>query len=698
MNKKKLSVVMAGAMLASSVSPVLAATESELDTSKLGSLVEKVQEKLTSERFTEGTGDTEAGKSVYGIKINNDATINATIDALTVKGSEEELRKALQELFKGLSAGDKVYIYSKGFTTDENGNVVSVKTTTPVYTNDEVISSLATTIAGQLMPSSSTNIIAQTGDVAFADGKISIKFQSGVKFTAKNIEGYEFDDKTNTLYITAGNEKLDFENYLNAAGEKVKLADSTNASDVKGFAKVASTSSPITDELIETVKITGTQYNYKTEDLYDGLMLTTEGHDLLSLVKEVRNDKGSKAAQTTAVIKNLSGTVTYQAGKNIDLSKINSEYGFVLVVTDAFGKTTEYTVKGAEKQTEILASWLNTELAKVDILAGDNRYETAVSIAKEQAQVGNFEAKDTSNIVLVNGNSLVDGLSAASLASAVTYKNGGTAGTDAAAPILLTEADELPKATRNYLIELIGDKTINKVKTTIHLVGGKSVLTRELEKELEGYGFKVVRYGGDNREETSLKVAEKVNKNFTNGAFVVGANGEADAMSIAGVSAATQTPIIVSKNGGLSTDAIDELTDKSVTVIGGENSVSEEVYTELKEEAAAVRRISGENRQATNAAIIKEFYYANGVNAAKSVIVAKDGKGNNTELVDALTAANLAAQTNAPVVLAKSSLSDEQLDALQLRAKSAESLYQVGIGVATSVMETVAGNLGLLNK
>ena len=41
MNKKKLSVVMAGAMLASSVSPVLAATESELDTSRLGSLVKK---------------------------------------------------------------------------------------------------------------------------------------------------------------------------------------------------------------------------------------------------------------------------------------------------------------------------------------------------------------------------------------------------------------------------------------------------------------------------------------------------------------------------------------------------------------------------------------------------------------------------------------------------------------------------------
>ena len=66
--------------------------------------------------------------------------------------------------------------------------------------------------------------------------------------------------------------------------------------------------------------------------------------------------------------------------------------------------------------------------------------------------------------------------------------------------------------------------------------------------------------------------------------------------------------------------------------------------------------------------------------------------------MDALTAANLAAQTNAPVVLAKSSLTDAQIDALNLRAKSADSLYQVGIGVERSVVETIASNLGLLNK
>ena len=114
--------------------------------------------------------------------------INAKIDALTVAGKEEELRIALQEAFKDLTADDKVEIWSKGTAKDEKGNLVSQALTTPVYTAAEKKLQLATTIAAQLMPSSSTNIIAQSSDVAFANGKISIKFQSGVKFNADNIE------------------------------------------------------------------------------------------------------------------------------------------------------------------------------------------------------------------------------------------------------------------------------------------------------------------------------------------------------------------------------------------------------------------------------------------------------------------------------------------------------------------------------
>ena len=716
MNKKKLSVVMAGAMLASSVAPVLAATESEVDTSRLGGLVESIYEKITTGKVF-ADGDELAGKSVYYVKVNGkDAEYKTAsgdivvIKDLSVKtdADKEALRLALQEAFKGLTAGDKVEIYSHGFREDKDGKIWSKEEeVTPKYTLKTIADNVA---LEKEIKDTFAKLNLNYSPISEADGaKFDTSKEGELRITfAKKLDltkmsGYtvenskKLDTVGDTLVLKAGDVELDFTHfYGNSNDTPIKFAATTTRAVVKGFPKVEAKADEIKDILEETIKITGVQHNYKTEELYDGLMLTTTGHELLSLVKDVRRD-GKK--DTTAVIKDLYGKA-YSKGDTINLEKKDGEFGFILIVKDAFGKTTEYTVKGAEKQTNILASWLNNELAKVDILAGDNRYETAVSIAKEQVGlVGTGTDRNNGfidNIVLVNGKSLVDGLSAAPLAAKLTAGNGIYK--DIAAPVLLSESDELPRATKLYLKELQANKIIgNNKKATIHLVGGTTVLTRNLERELEDLGFVVKRYNGANREETSLKVAEAVG---TKGKelFVVGAEGEADAMSIAGVASREKAPIIVSKKGGLTYDALKALEDEKVTVLGGEKSVSSEDFEAIKEEASAVRRISGENRQGTNAAIIKTFYYNSGVNTSKSVIVAKDGKGNNGQLVDALTAANLGAQTNAPVVLATSSLSEDQLDALQLRGKSADSLYQVGIGVERPVVETIASKLGLLNK
>ena len=49
MNKKKLSVVMAGAMLATTVAPIMAATtDTEVQASELGLLIGKVRETLSA--------------------------------------------------------------------------------------------------------------------------------------------------------------------------------------------------------------------------------------------------------------------------------------------------------------------------------------------------------------------------------------------------------------------------------------------------------------------------------------------------------------------------------------------------------------------------------------------------------------------------------------------------------------------------
>ena len=70
----------------------------------------------------------------------------------------------------------------------------------------------------------------------------------------------------------------------------------------------------------------------------------------------------------------------------------------------------------------------------------------------------------------------------------------------------------------------------------------------------------------------------------------------------------------------------------------------------------------------------------------------------NLELVDALAAANMAAEKDAPIVLATDSISKEQENALLLNAKNSLALYQVGHGVSRDVVKTIAKNLGLTNS
>ncbi len=335
-------------------------------------------------------------------------------------------------------------------------------------------------------------------------------------------------------------------------------------------------------------------------------------------------------------------------------------------------------------------------------LAGEDRYETAVKIAEEYAGLtsNNISSADGNvNIVMVNGNSLVDGLAAAPLASSLSESNGYKA------PILLTKKDTLPSSTSKYLKRVLKNVLIGKInKVTIHLVGGESVLSNDLEKELRNLDCKIVRYNGKNREETSLKVAEKVyklNNDMNNNiadSFVVGADGEADAMSIASVASKVKTPIIVSKKGGISEDATTSLYNKNVVVVGGKSVFTNDELTSLKADAKSVIRIAGENRKDTNALIISKYYKNEFIGPAKSVIIAKDGQNNKDELIDALAAANMAAVKDAPILLATDSLSKSQINALELNAKESYGLFRIGKGISRDVIKTVAVCLGLSNR
>ncbi|MEI4437274.1 cell wall-binding repeat-containing protein, partial [Streptococcus anginosus] len=92
------------------------------------------------------------------------------------------------------------------------------------------------------------------------------------------------------------------------------------------------------------------------------------------------------------------------------------------------------------------------------------------------------------------------------------------------------------------------------------------------------------------------KIADVTNANIEN-AFVVGATGEADAMSISGKAAELKTPIIVSGFEGLSEETLDELDGVNVTVLGGDASVSDAEYETIDAVAGSIKRISGSDRK-----------------------------------------------------------------------------------------------------
>ena len=799
MNKKKLSVVMAGAMLATTVAPVMAATTSEESANQLGLLIGKVRDILESKKFSDNEkrntitvgGNTVklSGKSVYYVKING--VENTAITDATAKGGMA-LQEALQTALGNLAPGTTVEIWSRGFVTEGSGDneqifATELKTN---YSKEDMAdtSNLVKTINNIPTATNNKKILADSNAVTVVPNQsvtINLQEKSGVA--------------SGKIVIKPGDKVLDFTQYLNNSGNATKIDNDNpaNPSDFHGFPKKSVNAitdyQPVADSLYETINITGTAPNtFKTSDLFNGVMLTTEGHDLLTKIEESANPTvaTSKIARTeeAPVAPNKNGaeqtpeqksgasqgtpessketektnekasgsqaqdpkvTTSQNQGSNVNTqnqgSSVNTgsqpqtkettapeaksapakkgsvvfstigtnsvnistlnynlpkssdgTYGFNIALTDANSNVTNYVVKGDKKDTTILLNWLLTQNPKVDILAGENRYETAVKVAEKYANENNPFADGKGDVVMVNGNSLVDGLSASPLAASLN------------APMLLTESNRIPKATADYLKKLSGEATVGDLSgIKIHLVGGTAVISKELERELKSYGFTVDRFNGKNREDTSMKVAKKVieEKGNTTSAFVVGAEGEADAMSIASVASSSKisasgnkiTPIIVSNKNGLSDDALSSFNNKAITIVGGEAVVSKSEYNNIKEAVGtngSVSRVAGENRQETNAKVIN-IYYKGAFGKDTDVLVAKDGQRNKMELVDALTVSNLAALNNSPIVLATNKLAKSQINALELNAKQANALYQVGHGVSLNVVKTIANNLGL---
>jgi putative cell wall-binding protein len=230
-----------------------------------------------------------------------------------------------------------------------------------------------------------------------------------------------------------------------------------------------------------------------------------------------------------------------------------------------------------------------------DRLAGNDRYGTAADIA-----VDSFGTSD--NVLLANGVRFPDALSGNYLAGAL------------GAPILLTDQNTLPQATRDAFTRL-GAKTVT-------ILGGTAAVSAAVEAELRTMGLTINRVAGVDRYETSRAVAEEPgNENVgtvgTSGRTAILASGQnfADALAAGPLAYAADLPVILTEPGELSDaarQALENLNIDHVLIAGGTAAVSAAVETEVRtlNEGTTTQRLQGNTRRET-AVEIANFAVAN---------------------------------------------------------------------------------------
>lgn len=231
------------------------------------------------------------------------------------------------------------------------------------------------------------------------------------------------------------------------------------------------------------------------------------------------------------------------------------------VLTDAtkeeltsLGAKTVYLLGGEIAISADVEAELSDQGINVIRLAGDNRNDTAITIAEEL-----LEGNPSKEVVIVNGRNFPDALSAASYAAMEGL------------PILLVDGNGIPAATKKAFYDLGVTKSL--------LIGGPLAVSEEIENNLPGSTHRVA---GQNRFATAVEVAKHFDVS-ANHYFVATGTDFADALSSAALAAKQGTGILL-VGSSVPSEVSDFVTNANLdllTVVGGELVVSDEVKAEL---------------------------------------------------------------------------------------------------------------------
>ncbi len=243
---------------------------------------------------------------------------------------------------------------------------------------------------------------------------------------------------------------------------------------------------------------------------------------------------------------------------------------------------------------------------------GSDRYAASISVCKN-----NWDKSDYA--VLVSGEGFADGLCAAPLAKKFD------------APIILTNGKVLSSDIKSELVRL----NVKKV----FILGALGVISSDIETQIYKMNIDCERISGNDRYDTSLKVAQYIGIN--KGVVIASGENFPDALSIAPMAAFKGMPILLVDKHGLKDDIKNYIKNNTIEncyILAAEGIVGDDITKNINN----CKRLSGGDRYETNQKIINEF--SNDIDFSSVYVAAGES------FADALSGTAAAAKTNSPII------------------------------------------------
>ncbi|HBG0016755.1 TPA: S-layer protein SlpA [Clostridioides difficile] len=705
MNKKNLAMAMAAVTVVGSAAPIFA------DSTTPGYTVVKNDWKKAVKQLQDGLKN----KTISTIKVSFNGNSVGEVTPASVGAKKADRDAAAEKLYNLVNTqldklGDGDYVdfevtYNLATQIITKAEAEAVLTKLQQYNDKVLINSATDTVKGMV---SDTQVDSK--NVAANPLKVSDMYTIPSAITGSDDSGYSIakptEKTTSLLYGTvgdatagkaitvdtasneafAGNGKvIDYNKSFKATvqGDGTVKTSGVVLKDASDMAATGTIKVRVTSAKEESIDVDSSSY-ISAENLAKKYVFNPkEVSEAYNAIVALQND--GIESDLVQLVNGKYQVIFYPEGKRLETKSAD-----IIADADSPAKITikANKLKDLKDYVDDLKTYNNT-YSNVVTVAGEDRIETAIELSSKYYNSDDKNAitdDAVNNIVLVGSTSIVDGLVASPLASEKT------------APLLLTSKDKLDSSVKSEIKRVMNLKSDTGINTSkkVYLAGGVNSISKDVENELKNMGLKVTRLSGEDRYETSLAIADEIGLD-NDKAFVVGGTGLADAMSIAPVASQLKdgdaTPIVVvdGKAKEISDDAKSFLGTSDVDIIGGKNSVSKEIEESIDSATGKTPdRISGDDRQATNAEVLKEDdYFKDG--EVVNYFVAKDGSTKEDQLVDALAAAPIAGrfkESPAPIILATDTLSSDQNVAVSkaVPKDGGTNLVQVGKGIASSVI------------